>query len=585
MINVRCFLRNTSLLVRTALQHAQDDPAHLLVQGSRRLPSSMSRVFRGVLGAAPVAGLRALSAYASGDRPRARQLAGSALATGRRGLAQRVAAEVAVEVGAVSLDLSTLPAATRARAAWKNGQMSEAMRVLDADAGQHRRLAGRLASEAQTMSPSFGLRAPAHEGFTGSGGAEGGGPRAFHVLTSSLPYTQSGYTLRTQRLLRALTEHEVEVQAVTRLGYPAMIGIPQGRDDQTIDGVHYRRILLSRLDHGLAARLQQQVDIMATMVAEFRPTVLHCTTNYTNALMTDALARGFGLPWVYEVRGLLEETWAAGRVDDQARSEARQSERFHALRAQETRMMHQADRVITLSEVMKAEIVARGVRAEKITVVPNGVSDEYFDERVASSAARRAAGLPAEGFWVGSVSSVVDYEGFDVLLRATAAAREAGADVRVLLAGDGAARPGLERLAEELGIASSVVFTGRVDGATARTYHRCLDVFCVPRIDAQVCRSVTPLKPIEALAVGTPVLMSDVPPLRELAEGAYGADVARALVSPGSVPELAEALTRAEAGDMIGRDRVEDGRRFARGRTWGQNAETITTIYRAMSNA
>ncbi|WP_238654350.1 glycosyltransferase family 4 protein [Rothia uropygialis] len=571
--------------MRTAVQHAWDDPVHLTVQGSRRLPRRPAQVFRILMGALPIAGLRALSAYSRGDVEKARILAAASLSGSKRGFAYRIATEVALEVGAVAVNLATLPSTTRARAAWKQGNMSDAIRILEADSRGSGRMSDRLRSEAETMGPEFLLQAPSVEANPRASWPTGTPPRAFHVLTSSLPHTQSGYTLRTHRLLRALFQRGLAIQAVTRMGYPAMIGIPQGRDDQDIDGVRYRRILRSRLDHGLAARLQQQVDIMAPMVDSFRPTLLHCTTNYTNALMTDALARGFDLPWIYEVRGLLEETWAAGRESIDARAEARWSERFLALRLQETRMMHRADHVVTLSEVMKTEIVKRGVPPEKVTVVPNGVAPEYFDERRNSSKVRESNGLPEGGFWVGSVSSLIDYEGFDVLLKAVAIARQQGADLRVLLAGDGASRPSLERLAEDLGISAWVTFTGRVGSDAARAYHRCLDLFCVPRTNAEVCRRVTPLKPIEAFAAGTPVLMSDVPPLRELAEGAYGAQANRALYTPGATGELAAKLKAASAGTVWNKELRDAGRNFARDRTWARNAATIEMVYTAMSRA
>ena len=44
--------------------------------------------------------------------------------------------------------------------------------------------------------------------------------------------------------------------------------------------------------------------------------------------MVAALAAELGVPWVYEVRGLLEQTWVAGRPDAAARDRAAASERF-----------------------------------------------------------------------------------------------------------------------------------------------------------------------------------------------------------------------------------------------------------------
>lgn len=578
MSDIRILLRNIELMARTVFQHAQDDPAHLLVQGTRRLPRRITRGVELALRKAPVLGLRALGAYCGGDTQRARELSEIVLADSGRGLPHRLAAEVALEVGSVAVSPTSVPPATWARLLWKQGHMNESLKTIDAAGRSHRNMARRLHSEAASMDTSFLLEPPRESPATRYRAAGDGTPRAFHILTGSVPHTRSGYTMRTQRLLKALTESSVSVQAVTRLGYPATVGIPFGSDKQEIDGVAYQRILPACLAPDIAGRLQQQVEIMAHTATEFCATVLHCTTNYTNALMADALARGLGLPWVYEVRGILEETWAAGRGDAQAQEEARNSDRFLALRDQETRMMLRANHVITLSEVMKGQLVNRGITPQKITVVPNGVSEEYFRARVPASDARRVQGLPAEGFWVGSVSSLVDYEGFDTLLRAAAAARREGEDVRVLLAGEGAARPALQRLAIELNMSSSVKFTGQVDAETAQDLHECLDLFCVPRTDAEVCRAVTPLKPIEALAARTPTLMSDLPPLRELAEGAYGGSTDRALVPADSVSPWTAAIVGASRTPWP-ETLLDAGREFARTRTWAGNAATIQDIY------
>jgi glycosyltransferase involved in cell wall biosynthesis len=68
------------------------------------------------------------------------------------------------------------------------------------------------------------------------------------------------------------------------------------------------------------------------------------------------------------------------------------------------------------------------------------------------------------------------------------------------------------------------VFTGRVPMGSVRRFHAVLDVFAVPRRADRVCRLVTPLKPIEAMAGGIPVIASDVRALREIVEpGVTGA--------------------------------------------------------------
>ena len=80
-----------------------------------------------------------------------------------------------------------------------------------------------------------------------------------------------------------------------------------------MDGIRYRRLLPSRLAPTMDARLQQQAEELLQVALEFRPSVLHTTTHFVNGLVVRAVAEALGIPWVYEVRGQLADTWAATR--------------------------------------------------------------------------------------------------------------------------------------------------------------------------------------------------------------------------------------------------------------------------------
>ena len=110
------------------------------------------------------------------------------------------------------------------------------------------------------------------------------------------------------------------------------------------------------------------------------------------------------------------------------------------------------------------------------------------------------------------------YEGIDDLVRVLAALAPQRPRLRLLVAGDGTALPGVAALAEAMGVRDRVDLPGRVDRSVAPLYHQALDVFCVPRKDTSVTREVTPMKPLEAMASRRPVLLSRLPALEELVE-------------------------------------------------------------------
>jgi glycosyltransferase involved in cell wall biosynthesis len=308
-----------------------------------------------------------------------------------------------------------------------------------------------------------------------------------------------------------------EPHIVTRLGYPLSQGIPDSRARVDVDGVPYHRLLpwLPRPDPREV--VEKSADLAGRLAEELRPSVLHAVSNHLNAAVALELGRRQGLPVVYEVRGFLEDSWLSR---DPAH---RESDEFYRLtRELETRRMTEADAVVTLGEAMRAEIASRGVPEEKIFTVPNGVDEAFLEPLPDASGLRGQLGVPPGATVVGLTSSFYGYEGIDTLIDAAALLRDRGTPVTLLLVGDGPERGALERRAAGHGV--HAVFTGRVPMQSVRRYHALLDVFAVPRRADRVCQLVTPLKPLEAMAGGIPVIASDVKALREIVEpGVTGA--------------------------------------------------------------
>lgn len=613
------------LAATTALRHVRDDPVHFALQLGQRFPGAVARPAAHLLEHVPHHSAPAWAAWMRGDRDDALARLERALRDGAR----PGRADAALALAADRPDLVPGDAATplaRARAAWQRGDLTAAIGGLaDARGGAlaYRRV---LEGERELLRPGMRLgelerppaagRPPQAASPAASAGDDAGTPpRILHLLTNSLPHTQSGYAVRSHEVLRAQREAGLAVLAVTRLGYPVTVGRLGAAASDVVDGVRYRRLLSARLAATPPARLRQQLRLLRPLARDFAPDVVHTTTHYVNAIVARALADELGVPWVYEVRGMLEKTWAASRGTDAARRAAIASERFALVHAREAELAAVADHVFTLSATMRDELIARGVPAGRISLVPNAIdasllalppgalppatngghrspgrddhgaaSNEAADAatiRDAARAWRRRLGLPEGDFWVGAVSSLVGYEGHDVLIEAVALLRARGRDVRLLLAGDGVARPALERRVRECGLAEAATFTGRVPREHARALVRALDAVVVARHDLPVTRSVTPLKPIEAMALGRPVVVSDVPPLRELAGAG---DERRALmVEPGSPGRLACALERLAHDEGLGAALVERGRGFAATRTWQANAATALAAYRGLS--
>lgn len=387
--------------------------------------------------------------------------------------------------------------------------------------------------------------------------------RVLHFLTNSKPFTQSGYTVRSHHVLACQQAADIEVAALTRLAYPVLVGKFPGTVTQHIDGIAYHRMLPWNYPADLRSRDKSAIHHLIQHARDFDATVLHTTTDFKNAVIVAEAAAQLGVPWVYEVRGELENTWLSRQPADK-QDEAEASEFYRLARAQETRYMQVADAVVALSDISREQLIRRGVEPGKIHVIPNAVEAEYIGRDFDRSAIRRELGLDPEATLVGTVTAVVDYEGLDVLIRALEHLPE---NVSALIVGDGTARPGLESLARELGLEDRVIFTGRQPSEDIWRWYATLDVFAVPRKDTLVCRTVTPIKPLTALALDVPVVASDLPALREVTGGR--AEYVLAEDSEALAGGITRALSKGSQGGPV----------WARQRTWEANSSRYRLMY------
>ena len=567
-------LRQVATLLRTAVDHISDDPVVFAMQVARLLPSSVPRTAGRALSFLPGPVAKASTAWLRGDVSAASEYVRARAHSSHQAL---ILGELALSLGdrataARGAKVNGHTAAGRrlaARIEWNAGRMSEAVNI--APAGRMRE---RLTSELRTFQPEW-----KPIGTTpGAAPMPRGLPRVdvLFALTNSMPHTQSGYTLRSHAVLGAVRDAGARVVGANRTGYPTSVGRPLLRDRARVDGIDYLFDIPPRLGRTPEDRLEQQANFLIRVASATGAQVIHTTTHFTNGLAAQAAATALSVPWVYEVRGSLEDTWATSRGEDEV--VARKSERFTLFRAREAQVAAEADHVITLGRTMAEELVGRGVAPEKILVAPNSVGSEILDAdwRVEPASVRDELGLPRQGVWVGTAASIVGYEGLDVLVDAVAMARESGADIRLLIVGDGVELPTLRLRAQTLGEAA--VFTGRLPSARARRHVQALDIFVVPRKDVAVCRMITPLKPVEAGGLGRAVVLSDLPALTE----ALPADAQRT-VEAGSSESLAGVLVNlaTDSGERGGlgcaaRRYVEENR------TWASLGHTYRRVYEGL---
>ncbi|HZJ28625.1 MAG TPA: glycosyltransferase family 4 protein, partial [Solirubrobacterales bacterium] len=178
---------------------------------------------------------------------------------------------------------------------------------------------------------------------------------------------------------------------------------------------------------------------------------------------------------------------------------------------------------------------------------------------------------------LGYVSSLTaPYEGIRYLIEAVVLLTRKGRPAKALIVGEGTERPHLMELAERLGVADRVIFTGRVDHTELPAHYSLIDVFVVPRTSEATTELVTPLKPYEAMAMGRAVLVSGTRALREMIiEGETGISY-----RPDDVEDMVARLE--ELIDDPGRMRElgTNAREWVtEHRSWDRNVEMYREVY------
>ena len=164
---------------------------------------------------------------------------------------------------------------------------------------------------------------------------------------------------------------------------------------------------------------------------DLRPDILHAHSPVLDAIPALRVGEELGIPVVYEVRAF----WEDAAVDHGTTTEG--SLRYRLTRRLETHALRRASHVFTICEGLRSDIVARGISASKVTVIPNAVDIESFSVGGEPDLALKAQ-LGLDGATVlGFIGSFYAYEGLDLLLSALPQLLTSRPDVRVLLVGGG----------------------------------------------------------------------------------------------------------------------------------------------------
>jgi glycogen synthase len=389
-----------------------------------------------------------------------------------------------------------------------------------------------------------------------------------HVLDHSVPIF-SGYSFRSQSIVRAEAARGLR---------PVVLTSPKHGSEregiETIDAVRYHRTARAGRALPFVGEIRQMLRMarrISAVAREERARIIHAHSPLLNGLPALWVGRRLGIPVVYEARAF----WEDAAVDHGTMREG--SARYRLSRALETWLYRGANHVVTICDGMRQELVRRGIDGRRITVVPNGVDANAFHPRPRNEALAHKLGL-AQATVFGFIGSFYRYEGLRFLVECATALRAAVPGARVLLIGGGEEESALRALAAPLD--DLVVFPGRVPHDEIADFYSVIDVFVCPRRRLRITELVTPLKPLEAMAMSKPVVASDVGGHRELIED----DVTGLLFKAESAPAFVAQAERVGLDAALRSKLGAAGRSFVlANRTWERIVPQYMDVYASVA--
>ena len=398
--------------------------------------------------------------------------------------------------------------------------------------------------------------------------------KILHVLDHSVPL-HSGYTFRTLAILRQQRALGWETFHLTSPKHHVARA-----DEEESDGLHFFRTRVASGGWRSLPVLDPLSVIAATqrraaeVIARVRPDVVHAHSPCLNGIAALRAARAHGVPLVYEVRAF----WEDAAVDHGTTTEG--SLRYRVSRQLETWLLKRADAVTTICEGLRDDIFGRGLPTSRVTVIPNAVDPEEFPVIDAPDRELRAKLGLEDCLTIGFIGSFYGYEGLDILVEALPALLALDGRTRLLLVGGGVGEQPLKERVRALGVADKVIFTGRVPHADVARYYSLIDLLAYPRKSMRLTETVTPLKPLEAMAQGRLLLASNVGGHRELVrDGETGF-----LFAPGRPEPLVQAVQRALASRGSWPAMRAAGRKFVESeRNWRASVARYRGVYEPLT--
>ena len=257
------------------------------------------------------------------------------------------------------------------------------------------------------------------------------------------------------------------------------------------------------------------------------------------------------VPLVFEVRDLWPESLEAVGVSQKGSLLVRVLSRIAGL------LYRGSDHIVVVTKAFKEHLQRHwNVPAEKISVVVNGVDDQFFRPQAADPAILREFDVDGR-FVVGYIGTIGNAHGVETLVETARLLQESAPDIAILVVGEGADKQKLERLVAESRLENVKIFPGqprqRIPAIVAAS-----QVCLVLLRKSELFKTVIPTKMLEFMSCGRPLVAGLEGESAELIKAAD----AGICVTPGDAVALAEAIHLLRNQPQCARQFADHGREF-----------------------
>jgi len=337
--------------------------------------------------------------------------------------------------------------------------------------------------------------------------------KVLHVLYQSLPQV-SGSSIRSRDIMLSQKEVGIEVLAITA---PFQNSISKKGLD-IIDDITYIRTSqntknsITDLRKGVLQRIYRVFSILIfsqklfSTIKKEKPDLLHAHAMFFCAIPSLVLGKVFNIPVVYEFRSL----WMYQKTNSRNKGFINKKIEIFLIHV-EIFCLKKAAHAVILNENLKEFIFSKTNKPFKNTIINNAVNTSLIEKLKAS-----ITPISRKDFVFGYVGTITEYEGLEFLIQTFQELYDDGFKHKLVIYGKGVNKQSVQDQINARSDINTISYKGAIAPSEVYKAFSEIDVIINPRLNTPKTNSVTPLKPLEAMAYEKLFIGSDVRGIKEI---------------------------------------------------------------------